>query len=213
MINPFNHGRSIAGAASPLPPNSLLCLAALAAFFTILRLNRSPAAVVPDEIGADLYERRHYLRLVYGTQHSTFAAVDVKFVFCKLTKVEQRFLVALEALRFGDIIVLNCTENMSAGETYSFLSALPAALAPRRYDYVMKTDDDSLVLVEALATALRPLPRRDLYYGLRRRQSGPLLRRLHVQHGVPAVVGRGRVDRDVGVARGGQGGPGGQGGG
>ncbi|KAG6516720.1 hypothetical protein ZIOFF_027193 [Zingiber officinale] len=202
MINPFNHGRSIAGAASPLPPNSLLCLAALAAFFTILRLNRSPAAVVPDEIV-----------IPAPAQPSTFAAVDVKFVFCKLTKVEQRFLVALEALRFGDIIVLNCTENMSAGETYSFLSALPAALAPRRYDYVMKTDDDSLVLVEALATALRPLPRRDLYYGLRRRQSGPLLRRLHVQHGVPAVVGRGRVDRDVGVARGGQGGPGGQGGG
>lgn len=49
---------------------------------------------------------------------------------------------------------------------------------------------------------------------LRRRQSGPLdLRRLHVRHGVRAVVGRGGVDRDVEGGRGGQGGPGGQGGG
>lgn len=177
------------GGPSPaqLPLLFLISLLCLATFFAILRLDSRPpaaaAAVVSDEVvirapaqpgfsilvgiltRADLYERRHFLRLVYGAQQSTSAAVDVKFVFCRLTKVEQRFLVALEALRFGDIVVLNCTENMNAGKTYSFLSALPAALAPRRYDYVMKTDDDALVRVEALAAALRPLPRRDLYYG------------------------------------------------
>ncbi|KAL5866133.1 hypothetical protein ACOSQ3_003647 [Xanthoceras sorbifolium] len=47
-------------------------------------------------------------------------------------------------LRYNDIIILNCTENMDRGKTYTYFSSLPHILS-RHYDY--------------------PLPRVDLYYG------------------------------------------------
>ncbi|KAJ0112598.1 hypothetical protein Patl1_00107 [Pistacia atlantica] len=89
----------------------------------------------------DNYDRRHFLRLVYGIQSSPIAEIDMKFVFCKLTKDEQRLLISLEILRYNDIIILNCTENMNSGKTYKYFSSLPYVLS-RRYDYVMKADDD-----------------------------------------------------------------------
>ncbi|KAG1364446.1 beta-1,3-galactosyltransferase pvg3-like [Cocos nucifera] len=67
---------------------------------------------------ADLYERRHLLRLVYSLQHRLATAhIDIRFVLCNLTKEDQRVLVALEILRYDDIIILNCTENMDNGKT------------------------------------------------------------------------------------------------
>ncbi|XP_068645373.1 beta-1,3-galactosyltransferase pvg3-like [Aristolochia californica] len=112
----------------------------------------------------DFYDRRHFLRLVYGTQSSPFAQIHVKFVFCNLTKDDQRTFIALEILRFDDIIILNCTENMNSGKTYTYLSSLPTILA-RSYDYVMKADDDVYIRLDPLASSLRGLSRSDLYYG------------------------------------------------
>ncbi|KAJ8774764.1 hypothetical protein K2173_017210 [Erythroxylum novogranatense] len=112
---------------------------------------------------ADNYDRRHFLRLVYGIQSSSTANIDVKFVLGRLTKPEQMALVGLEMKRFDDIIVLNCSENMNSGKTYTFFSSLPHC--SRRYDYVMKADDDVFIRVEPLSVSLKPLPRQDLYYG------------------------------------------------
>lgn len=113
---------------------------------------------------ADGYDRRHFLRLIYGIQSSPLAEVDVKFVLCNLSKPEQRTLMALEILRFDDIIILNCTENMNLGKTYTYFSSLPRILT-WRYDYVMKADDDIFLRIVPLAASLQPLPRQDLYYG------------------------------------------------
>ncbi|CAI9753266.1 unnamed protein product [Fraxinus pennsylvanica] len=112
----------------------------------------------------DNYDRRHFLRLIYGIQSSPIARIDVKFVFCNLTKPEQRVFVALEIMRFNDIIILNCSENMNSGKTYTYFSTLPRILS-RQYDYVMKADDDVFIRLEPLALSLQPLPRFDLYYG------------------------------------------------
>ncbi|GMN33189.1 hypothetical protein TIFTF001_004031 [Ficus carica] len=92
------------------------------------------------------------------------AKIDVKFVLCNLTKPEQRVFVALEILRFDDIIILNCTENMNEGKTYTYFSSLPKILK-NSYDYVMKADDDVFIRLKPLATSLEPLPRLDLYFG------------------------------------------------
>jgi len=113
---------------------------------------------------ADLHNHRHFLRLLYGVQSSPIADIDVKFVFCNLTKEEQRVLVALEILRFNDIIILNCVENMNSGKTYTYFSSLPTILS-RRYDYVMKADDDTFIRLEPLSASLTRLNRSDLYYG------------------------------------------------
>ncbi|RWR90515.1 hydroxyproline O-galactosyltransferase GALT3-like protein [Cinnamomum micranthum f. kanehirae] len=113
---------------------------------------------------ADNYLHRHFLRLIYGIQHSPIAQIDVKFVFCNLTKAEQRILIALEIIRYNDIIILNCSENMNNGKTYTYFSSLPHILSGH-YDYVMKADDDTFIRLVELASSLRPLPRSDLYYG------------------------------------------------
>ncbi|XAR73614.1 Galactosylxylosylprotein 3-beta-galactosyltransferase [Bertholletia excelsa] len=113
---------------------------------------------------ADKHEHRHFLRLIYGIQSSPLALIDVKFVFCRLNKVEQRVLLSLEIMRFDDIIILNCSENMNSGKTYTYFSSLPHILL-RRYDYVMKVDDDVFLRLAPLAVSLEPLPRLDLYYG------------------------------------------------
>ncbi|KAF8019040.1 hypothetical protein BT93_H3807 [Corymbia citriodora subsp. variegata] len=110
------------------------------------------------------YDRRHFLRLVYGIQSFPIAEVEVKFVFCRVTNREQKIFLALEILRFNDIIILNCTENMNFGKTYTYFSSLPEIL-PRRYNYIMKADDDVYIRLAQLVSSLQPLPRQDLYYG------------------------------------------------
>ncbi|KAF5769173.1 putative galactosylxylosylprotein 3-beta-galactosyltransferase [Helianthus annuus] len=113
---------------------------------------------------ADNYDRRHFLRLIYGIKSPPFAQIDIKFVFCNLTKQEQRVLISLEILRFNDVIILNCFENMNNGKTYTYFSSLPQILS-QSYDYVMKADDDVFLRLLPLALSLQPLPRSDLYYG------------------------------------------------
>ncbi|XP_047329531.1 uncharacterized protein LOC124932864 [Impatiens glandulifera] len=119
------------------------------------------------------HQRRHILRLVYGTQTVAGAKIDVKFVFCNLTKEDHKLLVALEIMRYNDIIILNCEENMNKGKTYIYFSSLPGmfddvdvgGLLEPPYHYVGKIDDDTYFRLESLVESLRPLPRNDLYYG------------------------------------------------
>ncbi|XP_060171181.1 hydroxyproline O-galactosyltransferase GALT2 [Lycium barbarum] len=121
----------------------------------------------------DQYQKRHFLRLIYGTQSPIMGAkIDVKFVFCNLTKEDQKVLVALEIMRYDDIIILNCQENMNKGKTYTYFSSLPEIFSSSDdqpyyppYHYIMKADDDTYIRLESLVESLRPLPREDLYYG------------------------------------------------
>ncbi|KAF8730174.1 hypothetical protein HU200_017146 [Digitaria exilis] len=113
------------------------------------------------------YERRALLRLAYSLQpRPVRAVVDVCFVLCTIDKEEDRILVSLEIIAHGDILVVNCTENMNDGKTYAYFSAVPRlfAAAPP-YDYVGKTDDDTYYRVAALADSLRGKSRRDAYHG------------------------------------------------
>ncbi|KAJ4844256.1 hypothetical protein Tsubulata_031440 [Turnera subulata] len=118
----------------------------------------------------DQYHRRHFLRMIYGTQSPLGAQIDVKFVFCNLTKEDQKVLVALEIMRYDDIIIMNCKENMNKGKTYTYFSSLPEMFNDTDrpyppYHYVFKADDDTYFRLDNLVESLRPLPREDLYYG------------------------------------------------
>ncbi|VVA28069.1 PREDICTED: beta-1 3-galactosyltransferase [Prunus dulcis] len=98
------------------------------------------------------------------------AKVDVKFVMCNLTKEEQEVLVALEIMRYDDIIILDCEENMNKGKTYTYFSSLAEMFNNTNgvyppYHYVMKADDDAYFRLQNLVDSLKPLPREDLYYG------------------------------------------------
>ncbi|XP_057420079.1 uncharacterized protein LOC130714206 [Lotus japonicus] len=119
----------------------------------------------------DQYLRRHFLRLVYGTQNPEGAKVDVKFVFCNLTKEDQKVIISLEIMQYNDIIILNCTENMNKGKTSAFFTSLPEIFNETKnspyppYHYVMKADDDTYVRLNSLVQSLKTLPKEDLYYG------------------------------------------------
>ncbi|MQM06325.1 hypothetical protein Taro_039149 [Colocasia esculenta] len=121
---------------------------------------------------ADRYEDRHLLRLLRSLQPPVPAQIDVKFVLCNITGDEHRVLVAMEIMRYDDIIVLNCGENMNSGKTYTYFSSLPGlfksnATDPEEkpYDFVMKTDDDTYFRFPELVESLRRQPREGVYWG------------------------------------------------
>ncbi|KAL6912003.1 hypothetical protein ACP4OV_000808 [Aristida adscensionis] len=118
----------------------------------------------------EYYERRALLRLAYSLQPPPRnAVIDVRFVLCRLDKEEDRVLVSLEAAAYGDVVVLNCTENMNDGKTHKYFSTLPRLLAGDgdnpAYDYVGKTDDDAYYRLATLADSLRGKARREMYHG------------------------------------------------
>ncbi|GJN15144.1 hypothetical protein PR202_gb02037 [Eleusine coracana subsp. coracana] len=122
------------------------------------------------------HARRNLLRTVYALQAqeddpSLSRVVDVRFVFCNVTNPDDAVLVALEMIRYGDIMVLDCAENMDNGKTYTFFSTVARAFNTTttkkpRYDYVMKADDDTYLRLPTLASSLRGASRTDAYYGL-----------------------------------------------
>jgi Galactosyltransferase len=117
------------------------------------------------------FERRHLLRLVYSKSawpaNNVTDHFDLHFVICNVTNEEHITTIALEIMHYGDITVLNCTENINEGKTYNYLSNLPVLFGhDRPYDYVMKTDDDTYLRLDALLESLRGKPRNDVYYGL-----------------------------------------------
>lgn len=117
------------------------------------------------------HARRNLLRTVYALQvqeHPSLAgSVDVRFVFCNVTSRDDAVLVALEIIRYDDVIVMDCAENMDNGKTYTFFSTVARAFEKKpRYDYVMKADDDTYLRLPALVSALRGASRTDAYLGL-----------------------------------------------
>lgn len=117
----------------------------------------------------ELYIRRHLLRTLFSLQtyNKSVAHIDIRYIFCNLTSEAQRVFVATEIMLYDDIIILNCEENMNAGKTYKFLSEMPKWYSDEPYDFVMKADDDSYIILEKLVESLRDKPRFDMYYGLK----------------------------------------------
>lgn len=112
---------------------------------------------------ASKVDRRNLLRVAYGIQPTATASVTIRFVVGKPHSDEEKLAVGLEALHYGDMLVLDCEENMNHGKSFTYLATVAAMAVP--YNYVMKVDDDSYVRLENLAQSLQPLPRTDLYYG------------------------------------------------
>ncbi|XP_062199898.1 beta-1,3-galactosyltransferase pvg3-like [Phragmites australis] len=158
--------------------------------------NVAPPAAIEEEAELSLLvgvltmpnrrERRDIVRLAYALQPpATRARVDVRFVFCNVTDRVDAALLALEIKRHGDIVVLDCAENMNEGKTYAYLSSVPRLFAASPYDYVMKTDDDTYLRVAALVDELRGKPRDDVYLGYGYAMGGqPML----FMHGMGYVV-------------------------
>ncbi|CAM6120212.1 unnamed protein product [Calypogeia fissa] len=112
---------------------------------------------------ASASNRRNQARLAYAVQSSNDADFTVRFVLGKLEKENNSIWVGMENATYGDIVVLPCKENVNSGKTFTFFTTL--AEMGVKYDYVMKTDDDSYVRFSNLGKQLSPMSRNDLYYG------------------------------------------------
>jgi hypothetical protein len=115
------------------------------------------------------HSRRHLIRMAYALQQTPAlrraARVDVRFVLCaRPMPPELRAFAALEARTHRDVLLLDCAENADMGKTYTYFASLPATTRP--YDYVMKVDDDTFLLLDALVETLRAAPREDAYCGV-----------------------------------------------
>lgn len=70
--------------------------------------------------------------------------------------------------RYKDLHIINMHENMNDGKTYEYFAEL-ATWYPtqepleRPWDFAMKADDDTLLILPNLLTRMRHLPRNDLY--------------------------------------------------
>ncbi|KAJ4733865.1 Hexosyltransferase [Rhynchospora pubera] len=172
------------------------CLFLLLTFFVIypndLRLqslfspcsNSGPSVTGPVSVKPDFrmligilttpktFERRHLLRHVYSKSlwpdKNVTDCLDIRFVICSnITNEEHLTMLELEIMTYNDIIILNCTETVFFDKTHSYFSSLPDIFGrDRPYDYVMKTDDDTYLRLDALVASLRDKPRTDMYYGL-----------------------------------------------
>jgi Galactosyltransferase len=137
----------------------------------------SPPNLVPELkllIGVltlpEKYERRQIIRMAYKMQKVPTAQnvqIDLRFVFCNLTTDEQNIFIAMEILTYQDIIILNCTENMNDGKTYTYFSSLPHMFPGDQwpYDFVIKSDDDTYFRLDNLVVSLIDKPREDVYWG------------------------------------------------
>ncbi|RKO86162.1 hypothetical protein BDK51DRAFT_12503, partial [Blyttiomyces helicus] len=113
------------------------------------------------------FERRSLIRMTYLRLKPP--TVTVAFVICLPGTPEAARLIALEQSFHRDILVLNCTENMDNGKTYSYFSTVGAPgfsfAGISRWDYVMKTDDDVFIMLPNIADKLADKPREGFFFG------------------------------------------------
>ncbi|TVU47039.1 hypothetical protein EJB05_06616, partial [Eragrostis curvula] len=78
------------------------------------------------------------------------------------------------------MLLLDCDEGADKGKTYTYFASMPAMMTTltggayagdgggggRPYDYVMKVDDDTFLLLGALVETLRAAPSEDAYCGV-----------------------------------------------
>jgi hypothetical protein len=118
---------------------------------------------------ADKFEIRNLVRTLNTIQQTNLIddKVDFKFILGIPPDYtpELKSKLTIENNTYGDLIMLNEIENMNHGKAYYYWKWV-AEYSNMQYDYIVKTDDDAFVHFQNLALNLRPLPRKNLYYGL-----------------------------------------------
>ena len=117
------------------------------------------------------FGERSILRETYQQFNiSSNDTVAIRFVLGLPPKQDLGVLQFLhwEQERFQDLQILNMHENMNDGKTYEYFVEL-ARWYPtqdpleRPWDFAMKADDDTLLILPNLLERMRKLPRNDLY--------------------------------------------------
>lgn len=130
-------------------------------------VSNSPTIFIGILTIAETFPKRSLIRMTYLLKRPK--NFDVKFVICKPVSKAQFELLALEANMYKDILILDCEENMNSGKTFSFFKTAAEINNKRRkkYDFVMKADDDSFLHLPNLNLLISgpKFPRQRLYFG------------------------------------------------
>ena len=117
-------------------------------------------------VASDL-KRRTLLRNIYIYHSDQF---EIYFVIAKPTSSINEKSIQEEQDINSDLILLDITENMDDGKTYSFFRY--AANLPTKYKYYLKADQDSFLHLKNIQKRLQELPSDNIYWG-RNFQSNP----------------------------------------
>ncbi|KAJ3286192.1 hypothetical protein HK104_009142 [Borealophlyctis nickersoniae] len=140
---------------------------------------------IPEKIQRRALIRSTYLQVKPDT-------VDFVFVFGRIKSPQLAHLVGLEQRKYGDILVLDCEENMNDGKTWHFFKTVATMFGvgggggagegigtdngrkeagtgtnalSGPYQFVMKADDDVYLHLPNLDRRLRNIPATGTYFG------------------------------------------------
>ncbi|CAG8636735.1 23104_t:CDS:2 [Cetraspora pellucida] len=114
-------------------------------------------------------ETRECLRKLYTHSNDALARylgvekspVTIRFIL-GLPKDENKDKLEEESKMYGDVVILNITENMNKGKTFEYFNWF----AKHREDnYMLKLDDDAFLHLIHYYRDLQDLPRERAYYG------------------------------------------------
>ncbi|KAJ8324348.1 hypothetical protein O5D80_006612 [Batrachochytrium dendrobatidis] len=108
-------------------------------------------------------QRRTLIRDTYARLKP--ANVDLVFVFGRPKDSSYEALIRLESIRYGDIMVVDCKENMDDGKTFAFFKHVGSVYPPEQYGFVMKADDDCWIGLDNLAKWVSTMPQTGTYFG------------------------------------------------
>ncbi|KAJ3298649.1 hypothetical protein HDU79_008142 [Rhizoclosmatium sp. JEL0117] len=124
--------------------------------------------------------RRNILRAIYKKANANLPKedqIDFKFVFGNAKSWENEYQLSLERLAFPeDTVITERPENMESGKNYDWLQAARSLMYAEhpsrrgeyclRYQFIGKTDDDTVIHVGRLSQKLKALdPKQSHYYG------------------------------------------------
>jgi hypothetical protein len=153
---------------------SALCvLWIISASFILLGSNQCDAGLCSDDKNVEKVaavgimsvphkiSRRELIRSTYLKLKPT--DIDVFFVMCKPDQDMEEFIKKESEIR-QDIVIMNCTENMNEGKTFTWFSYAHNHFKSR-YSFVFKGDDDAYLNLENLHKDLIKTPKENVYYG------------------------------------------------
>lgn len=101
------------------------------------------------------FHRRSLIRLTYLRDKPE--DIDLYFIIGQPETEMHQTLVSLDMSRYGDIIVLNITENLTEGTTYEFFKTIGTLFRDGDYTFVAKVDSDAWCDLPNCGTHLREL--------------------------------------------------------
>jgi hypothetical protein len=106
------------------------------------------------------FERRSLIRATYLSMRPP--EITLMFIVGTPKNDDEKRIVKFETLKFNDIIVLDCEENMNSGKSIEYFRHVSQFA---EYDYFMKADDDVYLHLPNLSSLAQVLPKENTYYG------------------------------------------------